>query len=167
LEIRRQYLNGFDIKKNFDNFYDTVEEAIIPKDITYITLVEYFKKNKKNKNFNWGVYSTKIEWIDIIEKCNLYYNKVWTDISQAQKMIDNYKPISTNLLKDIQNIFKVNSYYNNTNTKKLLQEVYDKYNIKKVAKATDIKKYFNVTLTKQNNNNVFKIIKFLYQFNSK
>lgn len=60
LEIREQYQKGFDVKGTLENAVE-VEPIELPNNISYSTLVDYFKENSKSGVIDWGLHSTRLE----------------------------------------------------------------------------------------------------------
>ena len=86
------------------------------------------------------------------EKFDQYYNIVGSkrcaelgyNITYIKNEIKNFYVDRRKLTSLIYDTFKVNSKYSNVNIKETLNDIYDTCGIKQIAKATDLKDYFNV-----------------------
>jgi hypothetical protein len=159
LETRNQYSKGFDIKGAFSESI-TVEPIILPIEVKYSDVVEYFKANHVDGVIDWGVMSTRTEWIAVVESCYRFYKKVWEDYTYAKNMINNYGD-SFELLKiDIKSSFKTGSRYNRKDIKDILNTIYKKHGINRKAKHSDLIEVFGaVKEVKINGERYVEIIK--------
>lgn len=137
LEIRRQYTKGFDIKGSLDNVTE-IDEIELPKSTTYSDLVTFFNSENKDGVIDWGIYSTKTEWIQIIETSYRFYKKTWMNVSYAKKMIENYGDDFELTKLEIKRLFVVGNRYTRKEVKEKLQELYNRLGINRVAKHTDL-----------------------------
>ncbi|SHJ88012.1 hypothetical protein SAMN05444280_1372 [Tangfeifania diversioriginum] len=140
LEIREQYSKGFDIKSQF-NVSSEIEPIILPGVVTYTDLVDYFKENHKNGAIEWGVYSTKTEWICVIETCYKYYKKVWKDYTYANTMITNYGDAFEIIASEAHKVFG-EGIYTRKDAKAMMQNIYDELQIPRKAKHHDFNEIF-------------------------
>lgn len=142
LEIREQYSKGFDIKSQFKESSE-IEPIILPGVITYSDLVEFFKKNHKNGEIEWGVHSTKTEWIYIIETCYKYYSKVWKDYTYANTMITNYGDAFDTIKSAAYSMFDVGDY-TRKEAKAAMQAIYNELQVSRKAKHHDFNEIFKI-----------------------
>lgn len=144
LEIKKQYTKGFDIKGSFSDNVDIIIPPIeLSNNITYKDLVKYFNENNIKGNIDWGIHSTKNEWINIIEASYKLHKKTWVDISYAKEMIysskDNYELIKISIKK----LFSTGGKYSRKYIKEHLQKLYDEKGINRKAKHTDLQEVFS------------------------
>ena len=146
LEIRRQYTKGFDIKGNLDNVTEIneIELPKLPKSTTYSDLVTFFNSENKDGVIDWGIYSTKTDWIQIIETSYRFYKKTWMNVSYAKKMIENYGDDFELTKLEIKRLFVVGNRYTRKEVKETLQKLYDANNLKRKAKHTDLDEVMTV-----------------------
>jgi hypothetical protein len=137
LETRNQYLRGFDVRDRVGESR-TVEPVILPRQVTYSELVDYFLKYNKEGDIVWGVYSTREEWIKVIEDSYRFYKKVWKDYTYAKGMIKNYGNTYEQIKMDIRCSFSIGSRYNRTKIKEILKEIYNKYEINRIPRHYDL-----------------------------
>ncbi len=141
LEIRNQYIKGFDISGYFDES-EEIQAINLPKEVTYKDLVEYFNANTIDGKIDWQNFSTKTEWINIIESSYKIYKKVWKDYTYAQLMITNYGDGCSLPKSYLNKIFTTGERYSRQEFKIKLQKVYDKINLPRKAKHTDLDDIF-------------------------
>jgi hypothetical protein len=154
-EVRNQYAKGFDMCAAFDCevIYKPVE---LPKNVTYRTLVEHFKNS--NGNVEWGVYSTRIEWINIIERSYALYKKVWENYSIAKQMVENHGNTTEVVNIEIRSLFKLGARYTKRYITNELQMIYDQYQVTRKAKYYDLQDYYNLSAVKVNGNRFLKLL---------
>jgi hypothetical protein len=138
LETRRQYRRGFDVRARVGESR-MVEPVVLPRDVTYSDLVDYFVKNHKDGVIDWGVYSTREEWIKVIEDSYKFYKKVWKDYTYARGMIENYGKVYEQIKLDIRCNFSVGNRYSRAEIRKILKKIYDKYGINRIPRHYDLK----------------------------
>lgn len=137
LEIRNQYTRGFDIKGGLDSSVE-IEPVELPNNISYKDLVEHFKENNIDGVVNWGVYSTKTNWISIIESSYKFYKKVWTDFTYARDMVENYGDEFELIKVEIKSMFKKGERYKRSDITTTLQAYYNHKGISRKAKYSDL-----------------------------
>lgn len=137
METRNQYLRGFDVRDRVGESR-TVEPVVLPREVTYSDLVDYFLKNSKEGEIDWGVYSTREEWIKVIEDSYRFYKKVWKDYTYAKGMIENYGNVYEQIKMDIRCNFSVGSRYTRAAIKEILKEIYNKHRINRVPRHYDL-----------------------------
>ena len=137
LETRKQYLKGFDIRDRVGESR-TIESVVLPREVTYSDLVYYFLKHHKDGKINWGVYSTREDWIKVIEHSYRFYKKVWKDYTYAKGMIKNYGNTYEQIKMDIRCSFSVGSRYSRAEVKRALNEIYSKYGISRIPRYYDL-----------------------------
>lgn len=157
LGIIRQYTKGFDIKGSLENVTE-VKQLELPKSTTYKELVEFFNTNNKDEVIDWGIYSTKTDWIQIIETSYRLYKRTWMDITYAKQMIDNYSENSNLLNNEIRNLFVTGKSYTRKEVKETLQKLYDANNLKRKAKHTDLDEVMTVRHKKVKGERFIEII---------
>ena len=137
LEIRDQYTKGFDIQGSLDG---AIKEdlCIVPKNVTYIDMVNYFNENHINGMIDWSYYSTRADWASIIESTYRLYSKTWKDYTYACKMIDAYGSDWELFKLEICSKFTTGKRYTRKEVKEILQKIYDNKNIKRKAKHSDL-----------------------------
>lgn len=164
LEIHKQYREGFKVKSLFTDSSELSEKEqsqyieIEKPMYSYKILLKHFILNHKNGIVDWGEYSYKKEWINIIEICYKLYGKVWKDITYAMKMIANYSNDYEVRKLEMVNLFKVDVVYTKKEIKAILTDFYAKQGINGTAKAIDVKLVFNIKELTENNQACIKII---------
>lgn len=143
IELRRQFEKGFDIRSVVDNT-EEVNKVEMTKDIKYSDMVKHYKEMLLATKSDWGIYSTRTEWISIIETSYRMYQKLWTNVSVAKEMIANYTDEAGKVAVKIRQMFNVGQRYTRADVKEKLANLYKKENIKRTAKHTDISEYFEV-----------------------
>lgn len=143
LETRNQYLRGFDVRDRVGESR-TIESVVLPREVTYSDLVDYFLKYHKVGKINWGVYSTREEWIKVIEDSYRFYKRVWKDYTYAKGMIKNYGDTFQQIILDISCNFSTGSRYTRAEIRKILKRIYNKYRINRVPKHYDLKNALNI-----------------------
>jgi len=106
LETRNQYRRGFDVRDRIGESR-LIEPVALPKDVTYSELVNYFNKNHNNGVIDWGVYSTREEWIRVIEDSYKFYGKVWKDYTYSNEKIKYYRDNYEQIKLDIRCSFSI------------------------------------------------------------
>lgn len=145
IELRNQFTKGFDIRSSIE-LSEEVSKVELQKDVQYVDLVNYFKSIPENnrENINWATYSTRKDWIDIIEKCWKLYNKYWANITVARKMIANYNDENAIVGLEISQLFSVGKKYLSSYVKDKLNSLFVEKNIKRKGKCTDLHSYFEI-----------------------
>lgn len=147
LELRKQFTAGFDIRGSFEDSEVIECKVEMKKEVAYADLVKYFKDMKDivgNEDIDWECYSTRTEWIDVIEKCWKLYGKVWTNISVAKEMLANYNSEYNQIGIKMPAAFSTGKRYSRAEVKERLNNLYKKHNISRKAKHTDLNEYFEV-----------------------
>jgi hypothetical protein len=104
--------------------------------------VKYFEKHHVNGNIDWGHYSTRYEWIQIIEDSYRLYKKVWKDFSYATEMVKNYLNLYERIRVEVKGSFAVGSSYTRSQIKNCLGEIYGKHEIKRTPSHLDLNDMF-------------------------
>jgi hypothetical protein len=136
-ETRNQYLRGFDVRDRVGESR-TIEPVVLPRDVTYCDLVDYFVKNHKDGVIDWGVYSTREDWIKAIETSYKFYKKVWKDYTYSKERIKYYGDDYEQIKLDIRCSFTIGKRYYWSEVKKILQNIYKKYEIKRIPMYRDL-----------------------------
>jgi hypothetical protein len=139
LETRNQYLKGFDVRDRVGDCRK-IEPVILPRQVNYSDLVDYFLKNNKDGEIAWGVYSTREEWIKVIEDSYRFFKKVWKDYTYAKEMIKNYGDTYEQIKLDIKCSFSIGSRYTRAAIREILKEIYIKYGINRLPRHYDLQK---------------------------
>lgn len=146
LELKRQFTKGFDIRGSFAEGQTVECKVEMAKEVGYADLVNYFKKMQDlsldEEEMDWAEYSTRTEWIDVIEKCHKLYGKVWSNITVAKEMLANYNSEYNQIGVKIGAAFSTGKRYSRAEVKERLNKLYAKHNIKRKAKHTDLDEYF-------------------------
>jgi hypothetical protein len=101
----------------------------------------------------------KINEKSVDEETLKLYNKIWADKTYSRKMIANYSFIKDdNLKKDVKDSFELNNTYTIKEVKKILNELYLKYNINKNAKSTDLTEFMVVKEIRKSDGRYVEII---------
>lgn len=137
LNTRNKFSKGFDIKGVLGESNEVIA-VTLPNDISYNDLVEYFKANNDNGVIDWNVYSTKSDWIAVIESSYRLFKKVWNNYTYAKSMIENYGNTYELIKIEIKALFNVGKRYNRNEVREGLATIYSKYNINRVAKYSDL-----------------------------
>jgi hypothetical protein len=138
METRRQYEKGFNLRGVFTDT-ETVEPVILPKNVTYADVAEYFKNNHKQGVIDWGIYSTKTEWIDLITTYyNLYKKAPSTDITRVKALIEAYTEPVKQLQIKVHSAFKTDHRYTRKEVKEILNGIYKVSGVKRNAKYSDL-----------------------------
>lgn len=144
LTIRKQYTEGFNLRGNFEE-YTEIESVELPKEVSYTDLVEYYLTIEDKTNpVDWGVYSTKLDWIYIIETCQRLYSKVWKNITLAKQMIDNYTDPYGQIAILVKSAFSKGNRYTRAEVKDYFRKLYIEQNIKRTPKHSDLFEFFEV-----------------------
>lgn len=137
LETRNQYLKGFDVRDIIGESRK-VTPIILPRNITYNDLVNFFLKNNESGVIDWSIYSTHVDWITIIEDSYRFYKKVWKDYSYANRMIENYGQVYEQILNDMRYSFSVGKRYSRSEIKEILTKIYENYQINRIPSHHDL-----------------------------
>ncbi|MFZ4402105.1 MAG: hypothetical protein ACOYO1_18895 [Bacteroidales bacterium] len=143
LNTRKQYTKGFDVQGSLGKC-ETVEAIEIPYDFGYPDLVEYFNENHINGTIDWKIYSSHYDWTVVIENSFRLYNKTWKDYTYARKMIENFGNVNQQVIIEIKSKFRTGNRYSRKEVRSILSEIYSRYNIKRVAKYTDLSEIMTV-----------------------
>ncbi len=137
LELRKQYVKGFDILGNFEKS-TSIEAHKLPADITYAQVAEYFNKNHKDGTIDWGAYSHKINWIETITNCYKIYGKVWENVTHTNQMIKSAGDPHAQLQTHLKTKLKEGNTYSVKYVKGILKDIYKEIKIDRVANTTDL-----------------------------
>jgi hypothetical protein len=157
METRRQYVDGFNIKGYLGNV-TLNEPASIPKDVSYRDLIGYFEDNHYNGVIDWGIYSTRVEWIKLIEDSYKIYKKVWKDFTYAKEMVDNHDDTHKLILIDMKKNFSVGSTYSRSRVKEILNKIYCTHKINRVPKYYDLEEALTIKGKKINGERMIEIL---------
>ena len=158
LQTRRQYAEGFDIRGCIGNG-ETIGSVSLPKSVRYKDLVDYFEDNNVKGKIEWGPYSTRHEWIRLIEDSYRFYKKVWKDFTYAKSMVDNHNDTHELVRMEIKRQFSVGSSYTRNQVKEILKEIYSSYNIKRNPKHYDLLDALTIKEKKINGERFVEILK--------
>jgi hypothetical protein len=157
LETRRQYVEGFNIQ-GFLGQVTVVEPVSLPKEVSYRDLVKYFEDNHINGLVDWGSYSTRVEWIKLIEDSCRIFKKVWKDYTYAKDCVENHDNVYMLILMDIKKNFAVGSTFPRSEVKKILNEIYRGHDVKRIANHNDLKDALFIKQKKINGERLVEII---------
>lgn len=157
LETRNQYRKGFDIKSKVGEGI-SVDQIILPREINYKNLVDYFMEKNTDGEIDWDIYSTREEWISIIEDSYKYYKKVWKDLTYAKSMVENHNDIHELVRMEIKRKFSVGSSYTRSNVKEILKEIYSSYKIERIPKHYDLQDALTIKEKKINGERMVEIL---------
>lgn len=157
METRKQYKKGFQIQ-NVLGESTVLEPVVLPKEGSFSEMVDLFRKRKNKAKMNWGVYSTKSEWIDLIEDCYRAYGKVWKNPTYCKEMIRAKHSASDRLFAEIRARFKVGKKYTLMEAKTILGKIYKKHNLKRKPKHTDLSEVMEVTLKRTSKQRFVEIL---------
>lgn len=157
LETRKQYSKGFDIKSNLGNA-TIIEPVSLPKEVTYRELVEYFEDNNYKGEIDWGIYSTRTEWIRLIEDSYRFFKKVWKDCTYAKYCVENHDDTYKLIKADIKRNFAVGSTYPRSMVKEILSEIYSRHGINHAPKHHDLEEALIIKKKKINGERMVEII---------
>ena len=162
LETRKSFEKGFDIKGIIpgDN-YITISPIELPKNITYIDLVKYFNINYdiNTNTIDWKLYSTRVEWIEIIETSYKLYSKTWTNIDYAKNMIKNYVDPLGKLKTIIQGSFAIGKRYPRKVVKEILLDIYKDQGMSRLSKYSDLFEFFEIKEVMIRGERIMEILK--------
>lgn len=157
LETKKQYTKGFDIKTSLDNCENVPPVKIKSKSsTTFADMIKYFnteiKNVKINSNFHleysnkhlidWGKDSGKTTWINAIETCYKLYGKVSGRLENIKQLIANHNSLQNSLYFEIVESFSIGNSYTRADVKSFLQAIYERNNIKRKAKHTDLQEIY-------------------------
>lgn len=157
LQTRRQYAEGFDIRGCIGNG-ETIGSVSLPKSVRYKDLVDYFEDNNVKGEIEWGSYSTRHEWIRLIEDSYRFYKKVWKDFTYAKNMVDNHNDTHELVKMDIKRQFSVGSSYSRNQVKDILKEIYCSYKIERIPKHYDLQDALIIKEKKINGERMVEIL---------
>ena len=157
LQTRRQYAEGFDIRGCIGNG-ETIGSVSLPKSVRYKDLVDYFEDNNVKGEIEWGPYSTRYEWIRLIEDSFRFYKKVWKDFTYAKSMIDNYNDTHELVKMDIKRQFSVGSSYSRNQVKEILKEIYCSHKIERIPQHYDLQDALIIKEKKINGERMVEIL---------
>ena len=169
ISIREAYIkSGFDISSNQEyeiivsDFIDRINNNMNFRDC----IIEYINgKKDPNDYFKYAFRLQQIE--DNFPIINKAYNILGVAKLKAlryskeaieKELLSNLPSVKTAIIYNLNKHIKLNNRYSKEELKTILNNIYSKLDIKKVAKATDIKDYYNVKLIKINNKDGYKII---------
>ena len=146
---------------NIDN--EDVKQFSIVEKATYTELVEYFKifVNSKAETIDWGKYSNRPKWIEIIEKCWKLYGKTWNNISTAIEMIEHYTKHFQIIGMEVNKLFKIGARYSRSDIKNKLTNLYKSLSIDKKGNYADLNEYFITKEIKVNGVRFLKIMELI------
>jgi hypothetical protein len=157
LETRRQYVEGFNIK-GYLGHGTVIEPVSIPKEVSYRDLVKYFEDNHISRLVDWDSYSTRVEWIKLIEDSYRIFKKVWKDYSYAKERVENNDNVYKLILMDIKKNFAVGSTYTRSQVKEILNEIYRSHSIGRNANHHDLEDALLIKEKKINGDRRIEII---------
>lgn len=157
LETRKQYVEGFNIK-GYLGHGTVIEPVSLPKEVSYRDLVKYFEDNHINGAVDWNSYSTRIEWIKLIDDSYRIFKKVWKDFTYAKNCVSNHDNIYELLKLDIKKNFAVGSTYTRNQVKEILSEIYSNHNINRIPKHYDLEEALIIREKKINGERLVEII---------
>jgi hypothetical protein len=159
LELRRQFTKGFDISVNFDEATN-VEARKLPMDITYAQMANYFNVNHTGGQIDWGPFSHKADWINIIESCYKLYGKAWENISYSRNMISYYGNSFAQLQVKVMGKLKEGNTYSRKHVVNALSKAYTQAGLKKKARYNDLYQFCNFTEKRTRYERFISITKF-------
>jgi hypothetical protein len=157
LETRRQYVEGFNIK-GFLGHASVIEPVSLPKEVSYRDLVKHFEDNHVNGVVDWDLYSTRAEWIKLIEDSYRIFRKVWKDYSYARNCVENHDNVYELLRIDIKKNFAVGSTYTRNKVKEILTVIYRDHGINRIPKHYDLEDALTIREKKINGERMVEII---------
>lgn len=157
MQTRRQYASGFDISGCVGGGV-SLSPLAIPRRVKYVDLVKYFEENSKDGIIDWGHYSTRHEWIQVIEDSYRLYKKVWKDYTYAKGLVDNYQNLYERIRIDMKCNFAVGSSYSRSHVKQILGEIYRKHEIKRSPNHSDLNEVFIIKEKKIKGDRLVEII---------
>ena len=143
-ETREGYRKGFDIQG-----YTNGEPIIIDKELpsTYSDVARYFKKHHKSGVItDWGDYKNRTDWIELIYKQYRILGKVNTNYYYATQLLESNENIPETLDLKIKQEFVTGKRYSKKEVKHIIQRIYDALDIRRTAKATDLKEFMGVKI---------------------
>lgn len=140
IETRHQYTKGFKVA-GVTGQIASLEPIELPRNISYADLANYFRKNHKNGVVDWGVYSTRTDWITIIESLYRLTGSIDTNYTQARQELDAHGDSYKELVFKLRSQFKVGRYSNKDINNKL-QKIYDENDLSRRAKSSDLYEIF-------------------------
>lgn len=161
LETRKQFTKGFNIAGTIGQI-QVLEPIELPKNVTYPDLVKYFRKNHKGTKIDWGVYSTRTDWITVIESLWRLKKITVMNYTQAKDIIDAQGDSYKELIVELRQLFKKGERYSIKEINRKLQKVYDREKLGRKAKASDLYEIFGtnkVEASRTSTERGFKILK--------
>jgi len=147
LETRNQYLKGFDVKDRVGESI-SIGQVVLPKDISFNYLVDYFEKNHKNGVIDWGVYSTRTDWIKVIEDSYKLYGKVYKNYTYSKERIKLYGSNYELIKMEIRRCFSIGNRYYRSEIRKILRKIYHQYGIVRNPRHSDLSEVFLINEVK-------------------
>lgn len=155
LETRKQYTNGFEIKKGLNDVVE-VEVPEKVKELNFSSLVDYFNENHINGRIDWSLVGGKQEWKDLIDKCYSLYGVVYKNYTYCKQMNELFGNAFEILKINIKEVLKKGEYPIQE-IKDTLNSLYKKHNIKRSAKITDLNDIITYKQIRVNNKRLIKI----------
>lgn len=155
LETRKQYTNGFEIKKGLSE----VVEIQVPKkikELSFSSLVDYFNENHNQGKIDWSLIGGKQEWKELIDKCYSLYKLVYKNYTYCKQMTESFGNTFEILKLEIKELLKEGEYPTQE-IKDILNNLYKKHNIKRSAKITDLNDIISYKQIRINNKRLIKI----------
>ena len=152
LNIVEQYRKGFDIKGDYES-YEEVEKPVEVSDITYLDIINYY-----NETGDIEKYSYKYNYYILIKNCIKLYGKVWSNITYATKMVEEYDNEYARLLLTLRTKFKNGTVYSVKAVKTILQEVYAEYGISRNPASTDLQEFMFIKEFRTNTGRYIEVI---------
>jgi len=159
LELRKQYVKGFDILGNFEESTN-IEVHKLPADITYAQMAQYFNNNHRDGTIDWGAYSHKINWIETITNCYKLYGKVWENVTYTNQMIKSSGDPHSQLLTHLKSRLKEGNTYSVKNVKSILNDIYKEIKLNKVANTKDLNTLCKYSNQRTSSSTTIKIAKY-------
>lgn len=139
LETRRQF------EKNIKLPYISDDDIIIKKPVqtnpfSYASILAKYQQSINNKEIVFTDDEKATEYYKLIDSYYKHYKAFTDNITYCRKMVECYNDNWLKIFNDARHILKVQRY-KLTDLKKILNQIYIKYNIKRKAKETDLNEF--------------------------
>ena len=155
LETRKQFTKGFDVMGSFDVEPIVIKAPKIRNPFSYESLLEKYRNSLTDETITFTDEEKATENYYIIDN---YYkqNKTFTNNSSyAKKMLKAVGDVWLQIYYEVRNTLKADRY-KKTDLMKILNTIYNKHDIKRKAKETDLNE-FNINYQKKKVNGYYFI----------
>ncbi len=147
LETRKQFTKGFNVIGAFNDKPIIIDAPKIRSPFSYESILEKYQKSLTDENVIFTDDEKATENYFVIDNYYKQYRKFSNNSSYAKKMLKAVGDVWLQIYYEVRNTLKADRY-KKTDLMKILNTIYNKHDIKRKAKETDLNE-FNITYEKK------------------